>query len=118
MNIHSKTLAELPSLSHNHARYDNNHDLTGITTADGKQVLTNTFDSSGRLSATKDGNGFTVSFSNNVAGQTQTVTDRNGNPTTYQYDADGNVTQVTDALGHVTYDCVNSDLGTSSSSST
>jgi len=82
--------------------YDNSHDLTGITTADGKQVLTNTFDGSGRLSATKDGNGFTVSFSNNVPGQTETVTDRNGNPTTYLYDTDGNVTQVTDALGNVT----------------
>jgi RHS repeat-associated protein len=82
--------------------YDNSHDLTGITTADGKQVLTNTFDASGRLSATKDGNGFTVSFSHNVPGQTETVTDRNGNPTTYQYDTDGNVTQVTNALGGVT----------------
>ena len=82
--------------------YDGSHDLTGITTPDGKQVLTSSFDSSGRLTATKDASGFTVSFSNNVPGQTQTITDRNGNPTTYLYDTDGNITQVTDALNNVT----------------
>jgi RHS repeat-associated protein len=82
--------------------YDNSHNLTGILGANGTQLLTNTFDSSGRLTGTKDGNGFSISFSNNVSAQTQTVTDRNGNPTTYVYDSDGNITQVTDALGNVT----------------
>jgi RHS repeat-associated protein len=82
--------------------YDGSHDLTGITTPDGKQVLTSSFDSSGRLTSTKDASGFTISFSNNVPGQTQTITDRNGNPTTYLYDTDGNITQVTDALNNVT----------------
>jgi RHS repeat-associated protein len=84
--------------------YDNNHDLTGITTADGKQVLTNAFDSSGRLTSTEDAFGFfgKVTFTHNIPAQTETVTDRNGNPTTYVYDTDGNVTQVTDALNHVT----------------
>ena len=82
--------------------YDGSHDLTGITTPDGKQVLTNAYDSSGRLTNTTDAKSFTVSFSNNIAAQTQTITDRNGNPTTYLYDTDGNITQVTDALNNVT----------------
>jgi len=86
----------------NNYSYDSSHNLITITTADGKQVLTNTFDASGRLSATKDGNGFTVSFTHNLPGRTETVTDRNSNPTTYVYDADGNITQVTDALIHIT----------------
>jgi RHS repeat-associated protein len=82
--------------------YDGSHNLTSITTADGKQVLTNTFDTGGRLTATKDGTGFSVTFTHNLPARTETVTDRNGNPTTYVYDSDGNVTQVTDALGHIT----------------
>ena len=82
--------------------YDGTHDLTGITTPDGNQVLTNAYDSSGRLNSTTDAKSFTVGFSNNIAAQTQTITDRNGNPTTYLYDTDGNITQVTDALNNVT----------------
>src|SRR5258707_15777932 len=74
----------------------------GITTADGKQVLTNTFDTSGRLSAAKDGNGFTVSFTHNVPGQTETVTDRNGKPTKDLYDTKPNVTPLTDPLNNLT----------------
>jgi YD repeat-containing protein len=78
---------------------DGKHNLTGITTPDGKQALTNSYDpTTGRLTGTTDGMNNSVSFSPpNFSNNTQTVTDRLGNPTTYTYDADGNVTQVVDA---------------------
>ena len=82
--------------------YDNGHNLLTIKTPDGTQALTNNFDSSGRLTYSRDALGYQVSFTNNVAAQTQTITDRNGNPTTYAYDQDGNITQVTDALNNIT----------------
>jgi RHS repeat-associated protein len=91
--------------------YDGSHNLTGITGADGKQVLTNIFDpNSGRLTSTKDAKGFITTFSPpNFNNNTQVVTDRNGYPTTYVFDTDGNVTKVTDALGNVTQSFYNAN---------
>lgn len=93
--------------------YDGSHNLTGITTPSGTQALTSTYDSSGRLTATKDAFGNGTSFTPNLAQQTETITDRNGNPTTYTYDTDGNVVQTKDPLGHIstaTYDSSDNKL--------
>lgn len=82
--------------------YDTNHNLKSIVGPAGQNLLSNTYDSSGRLTQTADGNGKSTSFTPNLAAQTETIKDRNGNSTTYSYDGDGNVTQVVDALGNTT----------------
>jgi RHS repeat-associated protein len=89
--------------------YGDNHYLQSITTPDGKTVLTNTYDSSGRLISTADAFSNLVGFTHDVPNRTETVTDRLGNATVYNYDANGNVIQVTDPLGNVTTSTYDAD---------
>jgi len=94
--------------------YDGSHDLTQIITPDGKNALANAYDpATGRLAASTDEKGFSISFTHNVAAQTEIFKDRNVNSTAYFYDNDGNVIQTTDALGKIstaTYDANDNKL--------
>jgi len=82
--------------------YGPNHFLTSIIDPRGVQAVKNVFDDSGRLLSSTDARGNTITYSDDLAAQHETVIDRMGNPTLYEYDADGNVTRTTDPLGNVT----------------
>ena len=79
------------------------HALTGIFDADGRRILANEYDQSGRLTAIKDAAGKAITINHDLAARKETVTDRNGNPTVYGYDQSGHVVSMTDALGNTWY---------------
>ncbi len=84
--------------------YDGNgaHNLARIFDPTGVQILTNSYDTSGRLISTSNAANQSSTFTHDLVNRVESVQDGLGNTTTYGYDADGNVVQVTDALGHVT----------------
>lgn len=109
--------------------YDSNRHILTTTAPDGKVVLTNTYDTKGRVTTQDDGvstnklfqfsydetttpgqiitkvvdrTGGTKTYVHDAHYHLLSVTDQLGNKTTYAYDATGNRTSVTDSLGRVT----------------
>lgn len=78
------------------------HIINKITSPSGSTPIINEYDSSGRLIASIDSNGNTITYNPNIAGNQEVVTDRNGNQTVYVYDNQGRVVDQTDPQGHET----------------
>lgn len=78
------------------------HFMTAIRDAEGRLVLSGTYDASGRNISATDGSGNATTRGFDLDTLTETVKDPLGNPTTYVYDVDGNVLKMVDPLGGVT----------------
>ncbi|MCP4252153.1 MAG: PKD domain-containing protein [Candidatus Scalindua sp.] len=76
--------------------------LKDITAPDGTVVGQYEYDSNGRFNGFIDTDGNRISYVNDSANHSQTITDRLGNDTAYIYDTEGNVTKKTDPLGNIT----------------
>ncbi len=72
--------------------------LTTLTDPEGIQYLTNSYDTTGRVTEQIDADGHTATFSYG-AGQT-VFSDSLGHLTTYHLDSDSRITQIIDALGN------------------
>ena len=85
--------------------YDTAHHVTTITSPGKILLLTNVYDSSGRVISQTNGNKFTTTFAYGTpaAGQT-TITDPLGNTIVHTYDSNLRIVQITDALtGTISY---------------
>ena len=94
--------------------YDANHRMTRITDENGAVVVTNVYDSSGRVATQTNGRGLTTTFSYNTTTGRTTFTDPRNGITTHVYDGQHRLIQVIDALGGVlnyTYDVNNNRAG-------
>jgi RHS repeat-associated protein len=91
--------------------YDGNHRLTSGTDPRSVVYVQNTYDDSGRVSAQKNGRGFTTAFAYNTPSTgTTTITDPLGNVTKHVYDGISRIVQVVNSQGgstSYTYDTNN-----------
>jgi RHS repeat-associated protein len=89
------------------------HYITEIDNGNGVPITRNYYDTTGRLIATVDPNGYTNQFIHDLTNNIEKVIDRRGATTSYAYDTRGNVTAMTNALGGITlstYDTNNNKL--------
>src|SRR5687768_6702850 len=87
--------------------YNPDHHLVSITDARGVQLLTNQYDSTGRLLGQADALDKTIVYDHDISGRIETIIDRSGQATRYEYDERGNVLRLVNARGGVktfTYD--------------
>lgn len=82
--------------------YDSNHRLLTVIDPAGNIVLTNFYDSSGRLFRQLDAFGKEILIDVSVNDRTEKIRDRRGFETLYQYDENGNTIRKRDALGRET----------------
>ena len=82
--------------------YDSNHNLISMRNSADEELLETTFDEQGRMTASRDGRGYTTHIEHDLDAAVEYVTDRNGNKTAYTYDEDGNIVKVTDPEGNKT----------------
>ena len=100
----------------NHATtftYNSEHHLLTIVDARGINLLTNQYDSAGRLIGQTDAFNKSLIHDHNVGGRVETITDRLGHETRYEYYERGNVLRQVDAKGGVktfTYDAFDNVL--------
>ena len=79
--------------------YNSTHGLLDINDPTGARVARNEYDANGRLIATTDANGKTITFTHTLNTSQEVVTVPLGNVTVFEYDTTGNVVAKTDALG-------------------
>ncbi len=100
-----------------HYAYDYQHNLIDILDPMGNHAVRNEYDTAGHLISTTDANGQTITYSINLAAQSETIIDRLGHVSQVQYDAQGNVTStqrsvtiagvLTPVVATMTYDALN-----------
>jgi len=90
------TIASDPAGNTLRYTYDSYHRLTGITDPKGVTYLTNTYDSSDRVTQQYDSGG-NYTYTYNPDSKYTTVRDRRGYNTTYYYNDTGNPTTIRDA---------------------
>jgi RHS repeat-associated protein len=78
------------------------HYITEIDNGLGVPITRNYYDSTGRLVATVDPNGYTNQFIHNLTNNIELVVDRLGRTNTFVYDSRGNVTAMTNAVKGIT----------------
>jgi RHS repeat-associated protein len=80
---------------------DGNHNLTQITTPNGRWIQF-TYDGSNRITQAQDNIGRTIGYAYDSSGRLSTVTDAKGGTTIFTYDSNNNMLTITDPKG-ITY---------------
>ena len=78
------------------------HYITGMIDGRGVTATRNEYDEQGRIIATMDSAGNSITCVHNLDGRNETITDRLGHTNVVAYDSRGNVVAATNAIGGVT----------------